>query len=172
VYVPRLYLCAKWHVCKCSESSLFAFKPKAEDKIRRSAVLLLYINIHFPTDAIEDPAQVGIDCTYGQTRSEVGLKSKRQHTVNWSAAAWPPRRVIAQQYSPSTTASLCSHTRKKKCGRVSKFDFIIYCFLNFVGWRFYPVKKYINKSLYIFFFLGGGEVSGTLRHSIILSKWL
>jgi len=128
VYVPRLYLYAKWHVSKHSESSLFAIKPKAEDDIRRSAVLLFYLNIHCPTDAIEDAAQVGIDCTYGQTYGEVGLKSKRQHTGNWSAAGWLPRRVIAQQYSPSTIASLCSHTRKKKFGRVSKFDFIIYCF--------------------------------------------
>jgi hypothetical protein len=43
---------------------------------------------------------------------------------------------------------LCSHTRKKKCGRVSKCNFIFYCFLNCVSRRFYSVRKHINKSLY------------------------
>jgi hypothetical protein len=69
-------------MCIYSESSLIAFKPKAEENIRKSTVLLFYLNRHFPTGAIEDPAQVGIDCTNGQTQSEVGLKSKRQHTGN------------------------------------------------------------------------------------------
>jgi hypothetical protein len=57
---------------KCSESSLIAIKPKAEENIRKSAVLLFYLNRHFPTDVIEDPAQVGINCTNVQTYREVG----------------------------------------------------------------------------------------------------
>jgi hypothetical protein len=67
---------------KYSESSVIASKPKAEENIRKSAVLLFYLNWQFPIGAIEDPAQVEIDCTYSQTYSEVGLKSKRQHTGN------------------------------------------------------------------------------------------
>lgn len=143
-----MYLCTKWHMSKCSESSLIAIQLKAEENVGKSVLLLFYLNRHFPADAIEDPAQVGIDCTNGQTYSEVGLKSKPRHTGNWSTAAWPPSRVIAQQYSPATTASLCSHTRKKKCGRVSKFDYIFHCFWDYVGWRFYSIRKHINKSLY------------------------
>jgi hypothetical protein len=160
-----MYLGTKWHTSKCSESSLIAIKPKPKENIRKSAVLLFYLNRHFPTDAIQDPAKVGINCINGQTYSEVGLKSKRRYTGNWSAAAWRPSRVIAQQYSPATTASLCSHTRKKKCGCVSKFDFISYCFLNSVGWRFYSVRKHINKSLYF-----RAVRYSTLRHFIVLIK--
>jgi hypothetical protein len=143
-----MYLYTKCHMCKCGESSLIAIKPKAEENIRTAAMLLFYLNGHFPTDATEGSAQVGIDCAYGQIYGRVGLKSKRQHTGNWSAAAWPPGRVIAQQYSPTTSASFCFHSRKKKCERVSKFYFIFYSFWNYVNRRFCFVKKQINQSLY------------------------
>ena len=158
-----MYLCTKWHVSKCSESSLFAIKPKAEENVRRSAMLLFYLNIHFPTDTIEDPAQVGIDCTCGQTNSDVSRKSKRQHTGNWSAAAWPPRSVIAQQYSPATTASFCSHTPKRKVGAFQNLISLFTVFEIALAGDFILSKGILTN----FYILGR---SGTLRHFIILSK--
>jgi hypothetical protein len=109
-------------------------------KIFGRHVAILYKH-HFPTDAIEGPGQVGTDCKYDQTYCGFGLKSKCQHTRNWSAAVWPPRRVIAQQYSPAPSASVCFHSRKRKCGRLSKLR----------KSAIYSVKN----SLTNFIFLGG-----------------
>jgi len=120
--------------------------------VQRSTVLLFYLNIPFWTDAIEDPAQVAIDCTYGQTNSELGLKSKRQHTGNWSAAAWPPRRVIAQHYSPrSTPHCALIHVRKN----VGAFQNLISLFTVFeiaLAGDFILLKSILTN----LFFWGGG----------------
>ena len=152
VYAPRLYLCAKWHVSKCSESSLFATKPKAEDcsKVHRVAVLFKHTLLDWRN------RRSGTSCNWLYIWSnKQRSRSEIQTPAHWkligrSMTASPCYRPAL---FPSINASLCSHTRKKKCGRVSKFDFIIYCFWNCVGWRFYSVKKHINKS-----FFGGGGV--------------
>ena len=61
------------------------------------------------------------------------LKSKARHTETWSAAAWPPRRVIAQQNFSATFVSLHFDSRKGKLGNsfknviISIFSFVQNC---------------------------------------------
>jgi hypothetical protein len=141
-----MYLYSEFLMSTCSESSLVAIKPKVENV--RSPCCYLYIH-HISTDAVEAPGQVGNDCTFGQTYSGVGLKSKRQHTWKWSAAVWPPRGVIAQQYSPAPSASVCFYSRKNEMWAPFKIWFYFFCFLKLRKSTFILSKSTLT-SLYIF----------------------
>jgi len=60
----------------------------------------------------------------------VRLEFKLQHNETWSAAAWPPiARVIAQQYSSATTASLRLGPHQKRNAALFENAIVLIYFL-------------------------------------------
>jgi hypothetical protein len=144
------YLCSNFHMSACSESSLIAIKPKVEE-IFECSPCCYFIQTSHP-DWCNRRSGTGY-CGWlynGQTYSGVGLKSNAS-TLETDRPQYDRLAVLSPSSILPPPPPQCAFIPvRKKCRRLSKFDFIFSVFFfNFVHRRFILSKSTLTN-LYIF----------------------